>query len=251
MAVTRDAYSRQCATVLPTGTLQAVVRALSTRPAVWVGSDSPFDNNNRLLAYVAPNYSAAERRAMPRKDRSTFNLDLVEHGWAVPFVIYPSVPGELDLPLLVDAAATARTASRGIWAQDATLLAYEYRAMEKLFRITKKIVAGDDMPAGEAHSWRERYCVDMRTRTLHGPEDYFDTPPEYRLLAARHQQGGQEAQPRPRPPGWSPRPFPNAPRPVGLRAPGRACPASPPSTTWIARRETVKATLRANTLICR
>jgi endonuclease YncB( thermonuclease family) len=144
-------------------------------------ADSPFDNNNRLLAYVAPNYSAAERRSMPRKDRSTFNLDLVEHGWAAPFIIYPSVPGEIDLPLLVEAAATARSASRGIWAQDATLLAYEYRAMEKLFRITKKIVADDELSVGEARSWRERYCVDMRARTLHGPEDYFNTPPEYRL----------------------------------------------------------------------
>jgi hypothetical protein len=83
---------------------------------------------------------------MPRRERSTFNLDLVEHGWAAPFVIYLSVPGELDLPRLVDAAATARSTSRGIWAQDATLLGYEYRAMEKLFRITKKIVAGDDPP---------------------------------------------------------------------------------------------------------
>lgn len=144
-------------------------------------ADSPFDNNNRLLAYVAPDYSEAERRKMTRKERATFNLDLVENGWAAPFVIYPSVPGELDLPLLVDAAASARSTPRGIWAEDATLLAYEYRAMEKLFRITRRIVDGVDLPAGEAHAWRERYCVDIRTRTLHGPEDYLDIPPEYRL----------------------------------------------------------------------
>jgi hypothetical protein len=96
-------------------------------------------------------------------------------------VIYPSIPGELDLPLLVDAAARARSTPLGIWAEPATLLAYEYRAMEKLFRITRKIVDGVALTTGEAHSWRERYCVDMRTRTLDGPEDYFDLRPAYRL----------------------------------------------------------------------
>jgi endonuclease YncB( thermonuclease family) len=149
-------------------------------------ADSPFDNNNRLLAYIAPDYSAAERQTMTRTQRATFNLDLVENGWAAPFVIYPSIPGELDLPLLVDAAARAKSTPRGIWAEPATLLAYEYRAMEKLFRVTKKMVAGAKVTAGEAHSWRERYCADMRARSLHGPEDYFDIPPEYRLWIWPH-----------------------------------------------------------------
>src|SRR5918993_6134638 len=54
-------------------------------------ADSPFDSNHRMLAYVAPDYSAAERAAMSRAERSTFNLDLVTHGWAAPFVLYPSV----------------------------------------------------------------------------------------------------------------------------------------------------------------
>jgi hypothetical protein len=157
-----------------------MTRPNATRRNLFIRTaDSPFDNNNRLLAYIEPDYSAAERRNMTRKDRATFNLDLVENGWAAPFVIYPSIPGELDLPLLVDAAASARAAARGIWADDATLLAYEYRAMEKLFRITRKIVDGVELRAGEAQSWRERYCVDIRTRALHGPEDYVDVPPEY------------------------------------------------------------------------
>ncbi|MGH3927724.1 MAG: thermonuclease family protein, partial [Pseudonocardiaceae bacterium] len=141
----------------------------------------PFDDNGRLLAYVAPDYSAAERRTLTRRERATFNLDLVTAGWAVPFVIYPSIPGELDLPLLIDAAVDAVTARQGIWASEETLPAYEYRAMEKLYRITKKIVEGGELRAGEAHSWRERYCADMRTRVLHGPEDYADVPAPYRL----------------------------------------------------------------------
>jgi len=141
----------------------------------------PFDNNNRLLAYIAPDYTAKERRDIPRHQRSTFNLDLVTHGWAAPFVIYPAIPGALDLPLLIHAAAAARAAGSGIWADEQTLLAYEYRAMEKLYRITRKIVGDEPLDPGEEHSWRERYCVDMRTRVLHGPEDYFGVDPEYRL----------------------------------------------------------------------
>lgn len=145
-------------------------------------ADSPFDDNHRLLAYVAPSFSAKELATLSREQRSTFNLDLVAAGWAAPFVIYPAVPGELDLPLLVDAAATARAGGLGIWADTDTLLAYEYRAMEKLFTVTEKIVNNKELRSGEARSWRERYCVDMRTRALHGPEAWIEVPPEYRLF---------------------------------------------------------------------
>jgi endonuclease YncB( thermonuclease family) len=144
-------------------------------------ADTPFDDNHRLLAYVAPNYGDAERRQLPREQRTTFNLDLVTSGWAAPFVIYPAVPGALDLPLLIRAVAGARASGIGIWANPHSLLAYEYRAMEKLYRLTKKAVTDGQLDPGEAYSWRERYCVDMRTRVLHGPEDYMTVEPEYRL----------------------------------------------------------------------
>jgi hypothetical protein len=98
-----------------------------------------------------------------------------------PFVIYPSIPGELDLPLLVDAAARARTGAKGIWPDPATLLAYEYRAMEKLYDVTEKIVAGERVRGAARFAWRDRYCADLRNRQLHGPEDYAAVPPEYRL----------------------------------------------------------------------
>lgn len=144
-------------------------------------TDRPFDDNGRLFAYIAPNYSEAERRTLTRKQRATVNLDLIESGWAAPFVIYPAIPGELDLPLLLDAAGAALSKRCGIWEDADTLPAYEYRAVEKLYRITRRIVEGETLRGGEAFSWRERYCVDMRTRTLHGPEDYFDISPPYRL----------------------------------------------------------------------
>lgn len=144
-------------------------------------TDTPFDNYQRLLAYVAPDYTEKERATMTRAQRSTFNLDLLTTGWAAPFVIYPSVPGELDLPLLIEAAATARENKLGIWHDDLTLLAYEYRAMEKLHDVTKKIVEGTKVGIAERLGWRDRYCADMRTRVVHGPEGYVDVPPEYRL----------------------------------------------------------------------
>jgi endonuclease YncB( thermonuclease family) len=159
----------------------AVTRLGKRSLFIRMDSTSPFDDNGRLLAYVAPNFSAAERRTLTREQRSTFNLDMIRSGWAAPFVIYPAVPGELDLPMLIADALAAMAASRGIWADPHTLLAYEYRSLERLFQLTKKIVAGQDVSQAEAFSWRERYCVDMRTRVLHGPEDYFSIAPPYRL----------------------------------------------------------------------
>jgi endonuclease YncB( thermonuclease family) len=144
-------------------------------------ADQPFDDNNRLLAYIAPNYSPRELASLPRRDRATFNFDLVESGWAATFVIFPSIPGELDLPLFIAAAAAAIAAGRGIWADPLTLLAYEYRAMEKLHAVTRRLVAGASLPPAERYGWRVRYCADMRDRRLHGPEDYVAIPPPCRL----------------------------------------------------------------------
>ncbi|SHH18975.1 thermonuclease family protein [Marivita hallyeonensis] len=144
-------------------------------------ADEQFDNYGRLLAYVAPSYSGAELSTMTRAERATFNLDLIESGHAAPFVIYPSVPGELDLPMLVRAALDAQTNGRGQYADPLSLTGYEYRMVEKLHRITKKIVRGDRLSYREKIAWRSRYCADIRDRTLHGPEAYMAFPPAYRL----------------------------------------------------------------------
>ncbi|MGY5123177.1 thermonuclease family protein [Streptomyces nigrescens] len=144
-------------------------------------ADDLFDDNNRLLAYLAPNYSKTELANLPREKRPTFNLDLIAAGWAAPFVIYPSIPGELDLPLLLKAADKAVKGKKGIWKDPKTLLAYEYRALGKLHDVTKKKADKREWEPGEAFSWRTRYCVDIRNRELHGPEDYFRVPPIYRL----------------------------------------------------------------------
>lgn len=159
-----------------------LTRPNGTRRALFLRSaDAPFDNYGRLLAYVAPNYSEKERRTLSRADRATFNLDLVASGWAAPFILYPSIPGERDLPLFVGAALAAQTGRLGQYADDLSLTGYEYRMCEKLHGVTRKIAGGQELSVAERLGWRSRYCLDMRDRRLHGPEDYIDIPPPFRI----------------------------------------------------------------------
>ena len=143
--------------------------------------DAPFDDNGRLLAYVAPSYTDRERATMSRADRATFNLDLVASGWASAFVLYPNIPGEQDYPMLAQAAAEALAAPRGQWTDPLAMPAYEYRMCEKLHAITKRLVAGETLSGSQRFGWRSRYCADARTRLLYGPEDYGAVPPPWRL----------------------------------------------------------------------
>ena len=144
-------------------------------------ADSPFDAHGRLLAYVAPNYSKKDLRTMSRRERATFNLDLVESGHAAPFILFPSIPGELDLPLFLEAAVDAMDKRRGQYADCLHLTGYEYRMCEKLYRVAKKLADGKDVSAGDRIGWRSRYAFDLRDRVLYGPEDYMDVSPPYRI----------------------------------------------------------------------
>ncbi|WP_298610853.1 thermonuclease family protein [uncultured Thiothrix sp.] len=144
-------------------------------------ADQPFDPNHRLLAYIAPNYSVKELASLSRLERSTFNLDLIAQGWASPFIIFPNIPGELDLPLYLHLAVDAFDSKKGIWADALTMPAYEYRMCEKLYAISKDLVEGKPLRLAERYGWRSRYCADMRTRLLYGPEQYMAVPPPYRL----------------------------------------------------------------------
>lgn len=144
-------------------------------------AESHFDGYGRLLAYVAPSYSPKERAQMTRRERATFNLDLIDSGWAAPFILFPSIPGELDLPLFLEAAVAAKEAKRGQYQNDLSLTGYEYRMCEKLYGITQKLADGDLLSYGEQLKWRSRYCVDMRDRSLLGPENYFVIPEPYRI----------------------------------------------------------------------
>jgi endonuclease YncB( thermonuclease family) len=144
-------------------------------------SELPFDKYGRLLAYVAPSYSKKERKSMTRRERATFNLDMVESGWAAPFVLFPNIPGELDLPLFLEMAVDAKDQKRGQYQDDLSLPGYEYRMCEKLYAVTKKIVDGESLTYPEKLNWRSRYCADVRNRKLFAPESYFNIPEPYRL----------------------------------------------------------------------
>jgi endonuclease YncB( thermonuclease family) len=139
-----------------------------TRRLFARSSDETFEGHGRLLAYVSPMYSPAELAVMSLYERRTFNFQLVEEGWAAPFVIYPSLPKTADLALFRGAARIARTEKRGHHAEPKTLAGYEFRFCVKVLR-------------GEAEL-PERSCADMRTGKLYRPEHYLAVKEEDRLF---------------------------------------------------------------------
>jgi hypothetical protein len=117
---------------------------------------------------------------LPPKDapeRRTFNLDMVASGWGAMFLIYPSLPRNDDLNLLLEAAETAWEERRGAWAAfgEDLLLGYEFRAAIKLG--VKKL----EDPATAIADAYQRLCVDLRDLHLVGKFDYFQVPPSKRL----------------------------------------------------------------------
>lgn len=162
---------------------ERLVRPDGSRHTLFLRTaDEPFDKNGRFRAYIAPTYSRAELGKLSRRERATFNLLLVEAGWAAPFVLYPSIPGELDLPLLHAAARTAIAEGRGIWADPLLLLPYEFRALERLARLKEKLDKGEKPSSAELWSWTSRYCADTTTRLLYRPQRYVEVAPEDRLF---------------------------------------------------------------------
>jgi endonuclease YncB( thermonuclease family) len=145
-------------------------------------ADRPFEKRGRLLAYVAPSYSREERDRMTRRERSTFNLDMVAAGWAASFVLYPNIPNELDLPILHSAAREAVQGGKGAWADPNVLTGYEFRMLDRLFEVTEDIANGREVTGHRRSGWVTRYCADMTTGTLYQPQDYFKAAPENRLF---------------------------------------------------------------------
>ncbi len=145
-------------------------------------SDAPFDRYGRLLAYISPDYNREERMAMTRRERATFNFNMVDSGWAATFILYPNIPNELDLPMFHDAARSAVAEGRGAWADPLVLTGYEYRMMDRLHGITEDIVNGVEVTSQRRFGWITRYCADMSTAKLHRPQDYFRVAPADRLF---------------------------------------------------------------------
>jgi hypothetical protein len=103
---------------------------------------------------------------------------MVAAGWGALFLlIYPSLPRNDDLDLLLAEAQVAWDEQRGAWAAfgEDLLLGYEFRAAIKLG--IKKL----EDPAGAIADAYQRLCVDLRDLSLVGEFDYFQVPPSQRL----------------------------------------------------------------------
>jgi len=154
----------------------------STRDLFVRVAERPFDDYGRLLAYIAPDYSAKELATMRREERATFNLQMVAEGWAAPFIIYPSIPNQADLALFHTAATRAVTEGKGAWGDPHVLTGYEFRMAVRLWEVTDKLDRGKPVTAAERSSWISRWCADMTTGLLHEPQDYFRVQPQDRLF---------------------------------------------------------------------
>ncbi len=148
------------------------------RPMATIATGRLLDDWSRLLAYVSPWYESDELAGMDydHPDRRTFNLDMVDNGWAAFFPIYPSLPRyKEDMNRAIAAAEEAWNNKRGAWDEfgEDLLLAYEYR-------LCIKLGTAETAAKGMESAFR-RICVDLRTMTEVGLYGWHDVPPCYRL----------------------------------------------------------------------
>jgi hypothetical protein len=102
---------------------------------------------------------------------------MVDAGWGAMFLIYPSLPRNDDLDLLLAAAEVAWDEKRGAWAAfgEDLLLGYEFRAAIKLG------VEDLEDPAAAIADAYQRLCVDLRDLRVVGKFEYHEVPPNQRL----------------------------------------------------------------------
>jgi endonuclease YncB( thermonuclease family) len=137
-----------------------------------------IDRYGRLLAYIVPWFADTAADPLPPSGdprRLTFNLTMIDSGWAAFFPVYKSLPKDADMNLAIAAAESAWDNKRGIWEEYGVnvLLAYEYRMCIKLG------TAGTATD-GIAQAF-QRVCVDLRKLKNVGLFGFADVPPPYRL----------------------------------------------------------------------
>jgi len=137
-----------------------------------------IDRYGRLLAYLAPWFANTRSDPLPPRhdpERRTFNLNMIENGWAAFFPVYPSLPPQEDWNLTVKAAERAWAEARGAWKAHGRrlLLAYEYRMCIKLG-------TAKSAKDGIAEAF-QRICVDLRDRRVVGKYDFYKLDPPHRL----------------------------------------------------------------------
>lgn len=141
-----------------------------SRKLLLIGSGDRFDSHGRILSYITPSYTQTELKKYPRSKRKTFNLLLVENGWAASFPIFPSLPNTEDMERLREGAEKARAEKKGFWEDESILLGYE-------FRMCVRLASGK--PLDECVY---RYCVDMTSKQLYPPQEYYKADPENRIF---------------------------------------------------------------------
>lgn len=150
----------------------------SKRRSAVIPTGEIIDTYGRLLAYIAPWFEGDENDPLPPigdPRRRTFNLDMIENGWAAFFPIYPSLPQNQDMNKAISAAESAWNNKKGIWEKygDKVLLGYEYRMCIKLGTATTSEKGIKDA--------FQRICVDLRNLNVVGKYGFYDVPPCYRL----------------------------------------------------------------------
>lgn len=126
-----DAFERMLAKRLVNAATKKK-RGLGVLPAGEV-----IDSYGRMLAYLTPWYDTKKEKLPPKDDpdRRTFNLQMVEEGWAAFFPIHGSLPStRADFDLALKAARLAWKKKRGVWKHYGAnyLLGYEFRMCVKL-----------------------------------------------------------------------------------------------------------------------
>ncbi|MFD2586835.1 thermonuclease family protein [Croceitalea marina] len=161
---------------------QRLQKPNGTNRSLFVRSaDEHFDRYGRLLAYVAPSYTKTELSSVTADERKTFNLLLLESGWASSILIYPNLPKNSDLLLARLGTRKAFENNLGAWADSKMLTAYEYRMCMKLHQQCKKAKASEGFFINES-SWVQRYCVDMTSLKIYNPQRYYKVKPYNRFF---------------------------------------------------------------------
>lgn len=137
-----------------------------------------IDTYGRLLAYIAPYFAGTTNDPLPPQNdpnRRTFNIDMIQEGWAAFFPIYPSLPKNIDLNKAIASAENAWFGKKGMWHEYGAkvLLGYEYRMCIKL---------GTAITAeGGIKNAFQRICLDLRNLEIVDKFGFYKIPPCYRL----------------------------------------------------------------------
>ncbi len=172
-----DAFEEMLKTRLNKGGIKRDLGVLPTGEVI--------DSFGRMLAYLTP-WLNAKKETIPKDradpDRKTFNLQLIEEGWAAFFPIFGSLPTvKADFELAVKGARAAWKAKAGAWHEFGAdfLLGYEFRMCVKLGQPMKAGVTAKTLVDGAF----SRSCVDISGKTWRdvGPHGFHAVPPSDRL----------------------------------------------------------------------